>query len=638
MVFAVVADGAKVGLVIADNGQECEIAFTGHRDLAAGKHADAIRVDQKCGHHLDMKRRLSASVRGIKAVERTQIELRDEVEQEEHEIVLRKSFLGTKNLATAFQNIPRAKLLALIIHDRRPLLPETLILLTQTATGSHFSGVLSRSISDRLLGKHVVVEKYNTGVTEAASLNRQAVAAAVAGNGLFAHRLLRRAARWDPSNDGVRANIHTLESDRPDLLSVRVAVLSLLYNWPSRGGGTIHTRELVRFLQKAGFTVRHLVARCDTWGVGQVSEDAAGECRTIHFEPRDWTAERIQQQFRHAARSFQPDYCIVTDSWNFKPLLAEAVKEFPTFLRLAAQECLCPLNNVRLLADGESGVTTCPIHQFADPDGCRRCVSMHRVFSGSLHEAERLLSGFAEPEYPKRLREAFKAAQGVLVVNPSVAKLIGPYCRQVHVVPSGFDPARFPWGVDEIALSDTRANGEFRVFFAGLVNEPMKGFRILQEAVRRLRASGRNVVIHATGEPRGWQNDFTLFMGWLNQQELPRFIRDADVLAFPTIAEEGLGRSAVEAMGCGRPVVASRIGGLSWTVIDGETGWLFESGNVGELVQKLESLIDRPNLRMEMGRAGRLRFEQEFTWDAVIERHYRGLLQMPSDIRNTELS
>ena len=53
--------------------------------------------------------------------------------------------------------------------------------------------------------------------------------------------------------------------------------------------------------------------------------------------------------------AFNPDQVIITDSWNIKPLLAEAVREYPYILRLQAMECLCPLNNLRLLVEGVGG-------------------------------------------------------------------------------------------------------------------------------------------------------------------------------------------------------------------------------------------------------------------------------------------
>src|SRR5262249_53314294 len=57
-------------------------------------------------------------------------------------------------------------------------------------------------------------------------------------------------------------------------------------------------------------------------------------------------------------------------------------------------------------------------------------------------------------------------------------------------------------------------------------------------------------------------DDFTELVGWQSQAELPRVFRRADVVVVPTIAQEALGRTAVEAMAAGRPVVASRTGGL----------------------------------------------------------------------------
>jgi glycosyltransferase involved in cell wall biosynthesis len=79
-------------------------------------------------------------------------------------------------------------------------------------------------------------------------------------------------------------------------------------------------------------------------------------------------------------------------------------------------------------------------------------------------------------------------------------------------------------------------------------------------------------------------------------------------------------------MGVGRPVIASRIGGLPFTVIDELTGLLFEPGNVCDLAEKIETLLDDAELRHRLGRAGRRRFEEHFIWNVIIDKHYRELL------------
>jgi hypothetical protein len=138
----------------------------------------------------------------------------------------------------------------------------------------------------------------------------------------------------------------------------------------------------------------------------------------------------------------------------------------------------------------------------------------------------------------------------------------------------------------------------------------------------------------ASSDPAGQVDKFTMLIGWQSQEELPRLLRAADIVAFPTIAQEALGRTAVEAMGVGRPVVASRLGGLPFTVVEGETGLLCEPGDADDLAQKLEILLDAPELRERMGQAGRMRFEEHYTWDVIIERHYRPLLKRRD--RNSE--
>jgi glycosyltransferase involved in cell wall biosynthesis len=156
----------------------------------------------------------------------------------------------------------------------------------------------------------------------------------------------------------------------------------------------------------------------------------------------------------------------------------------------------------------------------------------------------------------------------------------------------------------------------------------MKGFHVLQEACSMLWQCRQDFEVVATGDPPGQVNPFTRFVGWQSQEDLPRQLRAADILAMPTIAQEALGRTAVEAMGVGRPVIASRLGGFPFTVIDGATGLLCEPGDPVDLANKIERLLDDRELRERLGLAGRRRFEEHYTWDVIIEKHYRPLLSL----------
>jgi glycosyltransferase involved in cell wall biosynthesis len=402
----------------------------------------------------------------------------------------------------------------------------------------------------------------------------------------------------------------------------RVAILSSLFNWPSTGGGIVHTVELAHFLRAAGFEVRHFYARYEPWAIGRVEGALPFPSEGLAFDEPGWTVPAIQARFRAAVAAFRPDWVLLTDSWNMKPLLAEAVADYPYFLRLQAMECLCPLNNLRLLPAERGGCRQCRLHQPAHPDECAACVARHGRFSGSLHQAERALSGTGTPEYHAKLLRALREAEAVLVVNPLSAALVGPYARRVCVVPAGMDAARFPWPSPE-APAEAAPKA---ILFAGLAREPMKGFDVLQEAAALLWHKRRDFEVIATADSPGRVNDFTRFVGWLSQEELPRQLHAAYLVVMPTVAQEALGRTAVEAMAAGRPVVASRIGGLPFTVRDGVTSLLCAPGDPADLARKIEVLLDDPALADRLGRAGRQRFEEHYAWDVIIERHYRPLL------------
>jgi glycosyltransferase involved in cell wall biosynthesis len=405
----------------------------------------------------------------------------------------------------------------------------------------------------------------------------------------------------------------------------KVAILSFLFNWPSQGGGIVHTAELAKFLGRGGYEVRHFYAKYAPWGIGVVAGTVPFGSEALEFDDAAWTIEGIQARYRQAVDAFGPDWVVVMDSWNFKPHLAEAMRGYPTFLRFQALECLCPLNNVRLLVDGQGRFIQCPKHQLATPEGCCACLQERGRQSGGLHQAERELAGVGTRAYYETLCRALQEAEAVLVLNPFTQAMLSPYARRVEVVPWGMDPARFPWPHAEEPL-EAGANRLTTIFQAGVVDEAMKGFHVLHAACGKLWAKRQDFELVVTGDPPGRADAWTRYTGWLSQEDLPRQYRAADIVAVPTIAQEGLSRTSVEAMASGKPVVASRIGGLPSTVTDGLTGLLCEPGNVDDLARKLAILLDDAELRKRMGLAGRQRFEADFTWDTVIERYYRPLL------------
>ena len=105
------------------------------------------------------------------------------------------------------------------------------------------------------------------------------------------------------------------------------------------------------------------------------------------------------------------------------------------------------------------------------------------------------------------------------------------------------------------------------------------------------------------------------FEGAVAHEQLPSYYSAADVCVVPSYYES-FGLVAVEAMACGTPVVASRVGGLVSTVTDGVTGYLIPWRCPEPFAEKLEVLIRNPELRANFGRAAR-RSVQRFRWTEI---------------------
>ena len=112
------------------------------------------------------------------------------------------------------------------------------------------------------------------------------------------------------------------------------------------------------------------------------------------------------------------------------------------------------------------------------------------------------------------------------------------------------------------------------------------------------------------------------YIKWLGYREdVKELLQQSHIVAFPSYYMEGLPKSLIEATTIGRPVVTTCSIGCKDTVDDGENGFLIPIKDVEALKEKLQLLIDNPDLRQKMGKAGREKAEREFSLDIVIEKH-----------------
>lgn len=98
-------------------------------------------------------------------------------------------------------------------------------------------------------------------------------------------------------------------------------------------------------------------------------------------------------------------------------------------------------------------------------------------------------------------------------------------------------------------------------------------------------------------------------VGYTNKPE--RFMQAADLFCLPSY-REGFGSSVIEAAACGIPALVSRIYGLTDAVVEGETGWMHEAGNVQDLAAQLNALLQDLTQMRRRGEAARANVERMF--------------------------
>ena len=120
------------------------------------------------------------------------------------------------------------------------------------------------------------------------------------------------------------------------------------------------------------------------------------------------------------------------------------------------------------------------------------------------------------------------------------------------------------------------------------------------------------------------------FAGAVSEMQLAELHRSAQVFVLPSVhttcygrrveISELLGLSVLEAMASGTPVVASRIGGVSEIVTDGETGFLVEPGDIDALRERISLVLGDRRLARRMGEAARASVLERFTWERCAQR------------------
>jgi glycogen synthase len=227
---------------------------------------------------------------------------------------------------------------------------------------------------------------------------------------------------------------------------------------------------------------------------------------------------------------------------------------------------------------------------------------------------------------------AFRSRRVITSTKLMVREIVGGFELDPAVVsriPNGIDPQWWQSRDDDVALSGPLASGDPVVLTWGRVQYE-KGFQTLARAVGalRTRVPGIQCVIAGRGSYLPDLQSQVEIEGLGDLVHLPGFVPDAELRAaihraacvvIPSLYEP-FGIVALEALAGGAPLIVADTGGLAELVGGSGSALLFEPGNAGELADRIELLLNDPELAAAMQVKGAELLRATYSWDAIAAR------------------
>lgn len=232
-------------------------------------------------------------------------------------------------------------------------------------------------------------------------------------------------------------------------------------------------------------------------------------------------------------------------------------------------------------------------------------------------------------------RRVPKHCGGITAVSEDTLRDLEAMCPEVgdkvrEVTPNGIDAELFkPLPREARArakkLAGFRDEDKIILFVGALI--PRKGIDVLLECWKQLALEFRNAHLLVIGKGRmvdaikQYQKSVERIrhIEYAERSRLVEYYGIADVFLFPTRLE-GFGLAAGEAMACELPVVTTNAKGVRDLVVDEETGFTVAVDDINGLISKTRMLLSDEKLREKMGKAGRKRIQEKFSWDTTVER------------------
>ena len=243
-------------------------------------------------------------------------------------------------------------------------------------------------------------------------------------------------------------------------------------------------------------------------------------------------------------------------------------------------------------------------------------------------------------EEDRIVRLADRVVAANVVERAHLAWYYGASTDRIAVIPCGVDTELFRPMPQVEAKRLLALPPDPLLLYVGRL-QPIKGLETLLDAMTALDGAAQLLIVGGDqDEPENGHADYlrervsvlglrerVSFLGAQPQERLRLFYAAADATVMPSYYES-FGMVALEAMACGSPVIASRVGGLTTTVRDGVTGFLVPEGDAAALAERVALLLEDRGRRAALGREAQ-RWAAEHRWPCVAE----AVCRLYSDLR-----
>ena len=267
----------------------------------------------------------------------------------------------------------------------------------------------------------------------------------------------------------------------------------------------------------------------------------------------------------------------------------------------------------------------------------------HGIFGIAARNASRaaLVSTFfsAELTWTGIARGIFGPILKNIVDNSDAVTVISSYTgKRLHEFAPNVETVTIPFGAAAVSRAEgiskalRRADDKFDLLFVGRLVK-RKGVDVLLRAAKILESDQRLRIRIVGGGPEADSlkslaqslglSSSVSFDGVVDAQRIARCFEECAALVLPAIVTEtgdteGLGVVLIEAMGYGKPVIASAAGGIVDIVADQDTGLLVPPGDAAALAQAIRRAMDNPEELSEIALGGSEFAEKRFGWDAIV--------------------